>query len=370
MKFFLSERSDDPIRGSYPMLQSILSKIKSSGRAYLDNIMSIPGFPSYFLSDEVLLSPEMIRRKKDPDYLPSDEDIFPWHFEPRLHLNRAYLCVIEALLLEFVCTDGALHADPMAAGCTRFAMNFWKDPFISICYPHFVSASKSSLRMMVLCEIFFVAAEARRNPDCNLLEWTHDDEVVPGLKTKELVGLIIFDKSLMNTPDDSLQKIYDVMADDFCTDSFCDILAQSPWKDVTPKDRLELLDLWHSWDAPASFIDKRLQSGRRFGEVIKIEILGRKSTKVLLDIHDEIKKTESDPDCTFVYDIQSCRLVNGIVDKMIRQTKPAVMSYIDIVEARYLERMQRINMKPQSFPDELIELINIYALPSQSSLKS
>jgi hypothetical protein len=345
--------------------------------AFFQRLWSIPGFTSYFLSDEILLTTEMKAKKDRGVALPrkvSYDIENPPQYDPQVHLSDVWwklftnFCGNSILLQSSVAVGLREDLLPLATACTRNSMKLFQCPYTRESFPSFNSMpagiiSRSGFFVTMMSPYFGKGRDALASKlwQSNSLG---KDEILPGMTQKNFLRLYMEDESVVATVGEDLSyfllKFW--MRTKFMS---LDDDEESPGrlqsKSLPPSDRIELLEIWMDWKVPDHMnkLPEELITSDTVRDMMLDILLGNGSKEVfaLNDYLDENYSSANStlPRCAKV--IREHRL--GIIDV------PQVFQYLEIVEPRYIRAMQDQGDKALPFPQEARELIAEFASSSE-----
>ena len=333
-------------------------------------IFAIPGFCSFFLSDDTLLSSAMkeLKQKNQPapseerDYFSRENQMLKLAAKKGLgyYLSPAYTGFVNMLFFNaaFHDTTGrpwqggtelAPDPCPLAVALIRRTMKWWCCEYTRVSFP---SISIEVKPFSVRSETLFLMYRLTFFNRGLIQKWMKEDEYIPGLTIKQIISVLIKDKSFFKTvPDDG--KDFDGSECIITTlfDREEAMKPRGPWKFLSAADRIELMDLTHDWDYP---------SLRDFpGDILTVVqsfVLGF-SGSMLLEMNTELNERSTPAHA------KTAKRIRGKYDSLMAQLRPQVEIYVDIVEPKYQKAMKDQNMMALPFPEDVILQVGEYLFP-------
>ena len=358
----------------YKVMDRLQSMLTLPNRGVvLQKLWAIPGFACYFLNDQVLLSPEMKRRKELglPPPKPEKYKFEQRMVDPKTRYDRSYqllspYCSIIMSLLSLTAiqadessgstgygTNISEHQGALAAAAIRTGMQLFSCPYTRVAFP---ACNEYPGGWSLRSEFYFMLFQLARpgvniNKNRAIMKWAKPDELAPGLTVKDYCRNLMTDQPFLH----ALEKQSATRLVLFFHQNGMMNHEEAPWKFVTPRDRLELLDLYHDWEPPSLSMDDPLFP-RMF---LEIALLGV-PTKILLRMHGEMKNMSPPPDD------RTIAMVTRNWTTLLGDSMPLALCWVNMVEKAYEQRMQRAGLTPMTFPEELIQLVAEYALPDDT----
>ena len=325
----------------------------------LQKIWSIPGFASYFLSDDILMSETMKEWKCKG--LPPPE---PQTYDPSMQVNTVYCELVADLFFGTVRTvnqrQEGEHQRQEEEPHTRVRSNSalsvavvrqigrtWRCPYSRASQPSF---KKRSLFLTAMMDDSFAQAHSPAR------KFMTEQEVFPGMNMKQILHVLMDDERFFRDPSDiSTRAILRSLS------LYCRSIHYK--EHLTPLDRIELLDKFFEWDVPKKFFVLQLDDGVAWPTGIRqvmYMLCTSFSTNTFLKIRAEILKTP-DPKSVMTAD-SSKKKYHFLMDEVM----PLVELYVNLVEPAYQRRAESSNDIALPFPSELILYIGEYVLPSNN----
>jgi hypothetical protein len=187
-----------------------------------------------------------------------------------------------------------------------------------------------------------------------LRKHTLKDELLPGLEVKDFFIMVL-------TSNLFLRFSQDPMATDILTDIYNrDARDQSkgPFASLSIQDRLELIDLYHHWDAPDIRMmnpDVPMPHAHHIRDNMLERFLGGQC-KYLIKLHEAIHTA----DCSR----RTKRMIRKLFQPMEDNAMIFARVYVECVEPQYQARQAKLGEKALPFPEELIQHIAQYRFPT------
>ena len=360
---------------------------------FVDLMFSIPGFASYFLSEDILLSNAMKEKKDKGEPVPSRKYYVEQgledpetKYDPRFHLPLIYWGIITSMLGDACLQCSEKDANicfksgqgDLAAAVVRHQMILWQCPYTRASFP---SANQSQMEVHYFPRSFhfymvFVSTLQFIDGDRMRIRGLKKEEIVPGMNAKQMLKLFISEDTTFfaNLPPEKASMLVNFV---YLIHIAKKNQENGPFSSLTPNDRLQLLDMYQDWDAPELNLEETVAERlavdpavdpavdlTTLEEAILLFILGD-ATNTLLKMCDvAAQRKRSSPSST--------PLKQGTIDTIMKlkkglmdETMPKVMIYLDVVEPQYLRLAERENFKPQPFPEDLLRIISELALKNE-----
>jgi hypothetical protein len=337
----------------------------------IDLIMAIPGFANYMLNDEILLS-EKMREYKEKDIPPPPPEVFArdgtidpkTEYDPKIQLAFPY-CEFVLRFFSSVAGNYAedeispyLKKNPLSAAIIRTVMACWMCPYTRVSFKSTPSGDPATRHWVPRNECFYMLFRAPHHPGDKPFreEYIKESELTPGLTVKQMLKILMDDESLFFT----LRK--DMAAGLLWSLTYHngDMAKQTgPWKFLTPKDRIELLDHFQDWRprAPRVICQKPENESMCDLEDFIVILLTGSTTQTLFKLYDALKEVDNAHKRTIM-------MIEENRKELLQDINPSVKAYFDIAEKKYQDAMAASGSHAQPFPEELLETIGEFALPS------
>jgi hypothetical protein len=304
------------------------------GREIIDYIWAIPGWAAFFLSEELFMCPEMIRRQKNgiPAILPDDESLSL--------SSTAYTDTMVKFYAASMAEVGThvMFINPLAAAVCRSANRAWQSDYVRASFPKHSD-----------WEYIFFPSTMLLNLRSNVFKkFCWPDELVPGMTAKQLLRTMMKDDRFLPPLDENrrsqfLDNIYSFAA-------YFEDYKNLPWSHLTAKDRIELLDISHDWDAPKGKCGERPAEFFTSVRTCVLHMITGCQTKTLLKVY-ELCQTMSPPP-----DERTTKMIKRIRNAMMIQHRPQVAIYNEMIEPK--AREQGID---QPLPEVLNSIISEFS---------
>ena len=367
------------------------------GSSYIQRMLGIPGFVNYIFSDELLLTPEMQRRKEiglsGPYYVPlwfqwkrfipeacypSEDEIYqgPENFDRLKHLPRAYCVIIEQLFstLLFQLKPFGFWADQrsrhLCCALTKLLLQCWTCPYTTVSFPAYkeppdISMQFGSCRSKLFSLLLQTAFGARMD-SCETIHawiWKEPRNVLPGLGVCEMLTALVIDKSLIRDllveqKSDTCKQFIPYFAlctyynDGFQGDGDSQQDRGGPWIFFHAKNRVIILDLLVMWNPPSSLVTSQ---GHPLRSVLIFFVLGGNCTRIFLQICQSLKRVEG---CV---DPRTLRLIHVVYEQLRRKVQPSLTIALQLVE----DNSTKQTGETISLPADLEKVIAEHAFPLQ-----
>ena len=360
-------------------------------------VWAIPGLSSYFLSDELLLTEDMKMPLNEGLPPPEGERCFETEEECRRHIIRTRSTSSKCFQLSPSYCDFVKgifdfnaykqsgqemipDATPLTVALVKQAFKFWQCRYSRISFP----AIKRVRELCANRSEFFFASMFR----ASIRIATHDDGPC-SLKSNELVhGVTVhqFLKTLINDV-----AFYCCLSEEATEFLFKGLLNPSyildeesgrsigPWACFTPTERVDIISLASNWSPLVPRHYDRIQFDI---QALVFMITVTEFSKTIIDLNKELdsnpgtqprieaamKLVDNDSaadQASLGEDRHGLGLVLIRLAKaqLIREVRPLVEAYVDIVEPRYRQRAEASGICPLVFPEELFGVIAEYACP-------
>ena len=309
--------------------------------------------------------PKQVWVQQADDYMfrPSPETVYPTEYI----LPTAYCDMMHHIYGASIYRDKHVFesSSPRAAAIVRHFVSSWQSPYVRVSCARmqwneqdsheYDENAPSTLDQLSWSKLVL---DSLRSKDT--LQFTKGNELVPGLTMKQLFSLMLQDESFFPTATRRILKwLLDV-----------ETLAQKQQIDnkrlLSPLERLELLELTHSWTPAPTFLDDYSDSpmvavgpSPTHLDTMVIQSILSKSVPTHLQLYDSMHVyNETNPKSKL--SSTTTELIVQVRQALLTKTLPLVQIYLEIVEPRY----QRRNESPSPFPREVADRIAEYALPS------
>ena len=341
--------------------------------AFTSLLWSSPGFGNYFLSKEIFLSPAMKWDKEKglppPGKIPFAQGpdgltrtiITP---ERRLFQMDGQYCATISLIFMWSCLS-CRRWGALVSGIMRNMFDRWTCPYSRASFPHtaaFIFEGEQVYRAVMMG--VFVASFARpSSPWSSPIRQSQsmrEGEFLPGLTLKALLSVTMEDEVFFMLPKDNVDDVYSLLFDAVSQ------LDGDPElrKYLSAQDRWDLLKTWVTWNPPNP---KMVVANRScLGQLYLDLIVGdRAETAFQLYFLAKAEFSLNDPeDCDQEAHGQQ-RLLGALIETRrslaLRTSKPLVASYVEIIQVKYEQVMQRSGMDPLPFPEDIEDLIGEFA---------
>jgi hypothetical protein len=320
-----------------PIHRSYANCVRRKGREALFDIWAIPGWASFFLSEDVMLSPEMKRRKDlgIPAIQQPLEEIIPENSSSSGVCVRFFTFIYGLTMFETK-EDGEeiLHSDHLAAATVRSFNRAWASEYVRESLPTDDDTVVAN----------FIAPFGKPLYSNLLRKHCRPDELIPGLTAKQLLTILIKDDRLLHSLEKNDRSRF--LGDIYAFGAYFEDNKHLPWSHLTAKDRIELLDMSHDWDAPKK---KCLLRTAEFFTNIRtcvLHMITGCQTKTLLEMHNLCQTMSPTPDPRTV------QMIKKIRNAMLMQYLPKVAIYSEMIEPK-----ARAKGTDHAFPDVLNPLI-------------
>jgi hypothetical protein len=330
----LQNNSDDNVID--PIIQAYMKCVQLKGRDILLDMWAIPGWASFFLSEDLFLSHEMKRRKDLglPAVKQPKEEI--------VHKNRSLPLVCAKLVFTMYSLTAAeakngkeiLHSDPLAAAVVRNTNRAWISEYVRESLPKNDDFIDQTFKSNFEQPFFSNLMKKHCRPD----------ELVPGLTAKQLLTILITnDAPLQGIGNEKRSQLLGVV---YLFGAYFEDNKHLPWSHLTAKDRIELLDMSHNWDAPKK---KCVYPQAEFFTNIRtcvLHMITGCQTKTLLEMYSLCQTMLPPPD------ERTVQMIKKIRNAMLVQFLPKVAIYAEVIEPK-----ARAKGTDQTFPEVLNPLI-------------
>ena len=303
------------------------------------DVWAIPGFASYFLSEDLFLSPVMKYRQEHG--IPAFGEPVSIDSEARgvRVLPMMYTSIIQQLygfsMSQFwldTVSGQLLAPKALVAALTRSANRAWTSEY-----------ARASLSWEENFHIRFFEDFFQKPLKSNLLrEWCAPNELVPGLAAKQLLTTLMKDSNFLHRMDPDRRSEFLGAVYSFC--AYFEDNENLPWSHLTEKERIELLDIAQDWEAPKK---KCVQDTAEFFTNVKTTIshmITGTQTKVLLKMYDLCQTMEVDE--------RTVKMIKKIRNAILLKQLPRVAVYTETIES--LAHKKGIN---HSLPEVLSPMI-------------
>ena len=327
-------------------------------------IWSSPGFANYFLSEQILLSPAMQRRKdqnQDVDTIQESDRLAPLFYEFLVRFfYRSALSFDNPNQ-----TEPRLRSLPLAAGVVRQIMRLWKNPYSREGIPTFESSEIQSNSLqhwlsVPQSDFFYMVFKASYTQPAGaafLKPYKQANDMVPAMTAKEFFVTVLRSNLFTRFSQEPMGP--DLLTDIYNTHAKDQTNPASPFSVWTISDRMELLDLFHSWKAPNIRMvnpDVPMSHIHHIRDHMVERILGGKCN-ILLKLHAAVQSSDCCSPKTKV-------LMERLLDPMMNNAMIFARAYVNVVEPKYVNRQRKLNQKAQPFPEEVIEHIAGFRFPT------
>ena len=334
-------------------------------------VWAMPGFCNYFLSEQVLLTTEMEQAKEMELHVEWDEAD-----QTKVYFGHMVMCMLRNASLTTTnvhdLARGSVRSGPLPAAAMRRLMQSWTCPYARKSTPiTYKSVSRAMLHgqpvgrqitsvNQALWSTFFGAyGEAHR-----LQEWMHPKELVPGMSLYSLLKLMVtenwfFAALFSSRPESFVQEVVD----------FCQSAVSLPDDTLSTQERLELLDLFHSWRL---FLQNDLTAiNSATLKRLVVHMVSGKRTSVLIDMYESILLNKAS------IDRRTIKMVKAKRRNIINNIRPCVMACFECILGSAGHENQQGASEGQSdqvkdggkmttsFPDDIIPIIATFALPDE-----
>ena len=350
---------------------------------FIDLLFSIPGFASYFLSEDILLSNAMKEKKDKGEPVPSREYYVEQgledpetKYDPRFHLPLIYWSLITSVLsgacLQFSRKDQyycyKFGQGDLAAAVVRHQMVLWQCPYTRASFPSLNQSQMNAPYVSRSLHFYVTFMPTVRFGDTDRLRirGLKKEEIVPGMSAKQMLKLFISEDTTFFAhfhPKDASMLVNCVYLNHVANQE------NGPFSSLSPDDRLQLLDMYQDWDAPELNLEETVAEQLTMNlttlqEAMLFFILGD-ATNTLLKMCDvaaqrKLSSSSSTPLKQGTIDT-IMKLKKGLMD----ETMPKVMIYLNAVEPQYLRLAEREKFKAQPFPEDLLTIISELALKNE-----
>ena len=321
--------------------------IRQYGDPFLQRIWTSPGFSSYFLNEDLMLSPIMkLRRDKGMEAIqPNDTPEFMksvgYTLIPPYGQFMTILFTATAFRFEPGNPSPLIQENGLAAAIVRTLMTFWSSWHVRAGSPNIEQIENLYFMMFKLTWM-----------GSPLKQWTKPSELIPGLTAKQLLWNILVDEAFLRImPDHELEGFLESI---YCLGADHENDKKHPWSWLTLNDRIDLLDLAHDWTAPKKKMSKKFEFFTNVRTSVLHLITGT-TTSTLLKMHDYAIKRKPPPD------ERTILMIKKIRNAMIVKYKPKVTAYLDIVEPKYREHAEQNSQQVMPFPEVLVPVIAEFA---------
>ena len=338
-----------------------------------DIIWAIPGFASYFMDDDLLLT-EAVKELKSqglpaprPQVFLSESSIDPATKLDSSYIMDYFFCRFVLCWMAASMQDGASDKDEagflsifsgktaLANTAVRQVMTLWKCRYTSACF-------SGPLRNLNISNEVFVRAydakvEAIRRGGPALIPGAKQNELVPGLTVPDLIEILHWEGrnffALFPNEEMGQWMAWLVGVDGKDQEN------GRPW-DLCPRDRLRLIALVKETDFPK--IEGTVQVDETTGtgfddieDILLYLITGCYTTKTMLEMYEYSTSEESDSGQFR----GAASQVKMNYDLFLDQIKPSVAREMKRME----DRLRRQGYEGAAFPDDLLNHITEYAFP-------
>jgi hypothetical protein len=388
-----------------------------AGRQIFELLWAIPGFASYFMAEDVFISPRM-KYLKENNFPPPEEERFLKHrvIDPETmhpisyHLEVPYFRFIDELFQGTIVScavcpgclikndtleSGKCQSNPaLGAAMSKAMMRAWIDPYARASIPSLVLApdddSRCFTRSEMFSQMFLESIEQKQHmkhgfksfPEEKKKElaiiptsWMQKNEVLPGMTAKNLLRLLLEDKTIFLTmAEDHAFDFLMAILQNHDHDQHCLGETETPWnhKYIDPLERVELLDmLYRNYQTDPILCN--LEVGNHNSDMslhvtsrLLYLVSGGNSTRAVLNMRNVIDKS-----MPFTVDKRTVSVIERALKVDMERTVSLVLVYLGEIEKKFGQAaFQDMDAPtPKSFlPEELIDTIAQYALPSKSSL--
>jgi hypothetical protein len=340
----LIEEGEDPQSDPEEAIRDIAEAFadcsKLNGRDILLDIWAIPGWSSYFLSDDLLLSPEM-KRRKDLG-IPARQQLQAETAAEDSCLSISYprmFFSVYSYSASELKEDGQeipVCQDDLSAALIRRFNSAWASEYVRESLP-----KNNEFLLQTFVSTFALPFYSNM-----LQKHCRPDELAPGLTAKQLLTILMKHYDLLHgmEKEDRSQLLEEI----YTFGAYFEDNKHLPWSHLTAKDRIELLDMSHDWDAPKKKITLEQPPAEFFTNIrtCVLHMITGCQTKILLEMY-YLCQTMSPPP-----DERTVQMIKKIRNAMLVQYLPKVAIYSEMMEPK-----ARAKGTDQSFPDVLNPLI-------------
>jgi hypothetical protein len=344
---FPKELSEEQLK--YKIYDSLVhpfrDRLKEYGDSFIQLIWTSPGFCSFMLNEDLMISPIMMLRKlKGVDPIQSgDNDAIK--ASCGFCLNEVYWALIMEIF-DFAIFKSEprqrLIENALTSAIVRTIMQFWLTKYVR----HSLPRTRNIPRQYFT--IFNIAWQV-----CEFKVWMQPHELIPGISAKQMLRTLMDDDLFLNTLTQSelemfLRSLYGLGADYENDKNY-------PFSHLSAKDRIELLDISHDWKAPKRKIHTNVPEFFTNVRTATLHMITGTTTRILLEMHDLAIQMTPPPD------ERTIQMIKKIRNAMIVQYLPKVSIYTQFIEPKYKQKMERLNEETQPFPEVLASVIAEFA---------
>jgi hypothetical protein len=342
----------------------IIAPLKELTNKELHIMWGIPGFVCFMLSDDIYLS-HIMKEWKELGKDPPPNEIYPitnildpkTRYDPSWQIQRKeYWEMMEAFFIISTGFDeGRITQHALTYAILRRHMQSWACPYSRVSFPSCCPTYDTdpwTTRGNFYLSTFMVSFDLMTQSPDLLKKYLIPGEVLPGLSAKELLHVLMVDESFFKTIE--LDIVEKVALGLYLTGRNQE--SEPGWKDLTPEDRVDLLQLFLDWKSPAYNIPHKLVQCNLGTVMCQLVLGGFDSTPIFLKMAKAAQEMCPRPSRDVLNYIRSMK------DFSLSSTTTAIKTYVDLVEPHYQRRMDDAGMKPQNLPAEVMDLIGEYCL--------
>ena len=362
----------------------------------LHRIWAIPGFASFFLSDDIFLSKPMREAKREGLLPPPPQKYIDGvldpatKYDPELQVSPVYWTVVARFFVYSSCFLELAPDEERAfivhqptrlsvAIKSRF-LRSWACRYARVSIPSidFAEDSNHDEGMQLLPRSTFLSMFLPHpgyflDQTSPVKKYMKAGELYPGLTLKEMLMTLMDDETYFHTIGDGRDATI------FVT-HLVDFVQRAPLEiqNVSTRERIELLERWLGWwqtadyrnimSIPTHVIFSHLDGPKLPMPVDQAMFLlcSSFSTKAFLDVYQELYDPKSPSDMV-ARSSALARLVGSKYKCLVQEEYEKVGLMVDVLTSAYRERMRTLGEMEYPFPNELNFLIAEFALPRHNN---
>ena len=359
----------------------------------LQRIWAIPGFASFFLSDDIFLSKAMRKAKQEGLLPPPPQEYIDGvldpatKYDPELQVSVVYWNVVAQFLMYSSCflelgpVEGAVfirhQPTRLSVAITSRFVRSWACRYARVSIPSvedFAEDCNHDEVMPFLSRSAFLTTFLPRPtrfhaPSSPVNKYMKVGELYPGLTLKEMLMTLMDDETYFHTIGDDVDATILVTR-------LIEFVLKAPLdvQNISTRERIELLEHWYGWWQTADYNSKLSIPTDVDGPTLSMPVddamfllCSSFSTKAFLDVHQELYDPKAPSDMV-VHSSALARLVEGKYNCLVRQVSDQVHLIVYVLTSAYRERMHDLGEMTYPFPTELKFLIAEYALRCENTV--
>jgi hypothetical protein len=327
-------------------------------------VFAIPGFASFFFSDDLLLSRVAAEKKRSGEEL-SEEELA----DGSLELSLAFSDVVQALFRGFILHNGDIRDKPLSAALLRRTMMFWQCPYTRASFSPIRPLDEanhqpvgSTFDRSYFFFTLFYSAYQYSSPTADRAR--RKDEIVAGLTAKQFLTVLTEDVDFYHAlPSNPVRALFHVIDWEHHLNQ-----NEGPWKYLAASDRVELLNkaqrleekLEHNLERPRLRHHAQLEFGTPLD--VKNELtwlIISNQSNILLKMHKAIDWNSGNGG-------YAAFRVGMVYNRHKRIAGWRTKWYLEAIEPLYQREMERQGMPALSCPEDIVDHINEYSFPTRA----